>query len=68
MSGDTNVKNRNICFSITRFTCKIISAIHIWHIKAGKVYKLVSLRLQPEAVLAPVSYRSSRRHRRGEGA
>ena len=25
------------CFSNTRFTCKIISALYIWHIKAGKV-------------------------------
>ena len=25
------------CFSNTRFTCKIISALCIWHIKAGKV-------------------------------
>ena len=53
------------CPSNTRFACKIISALHIWHIKAGKVYTLeiVSLRPQLETFLAPVSYRSSRRRR-----
>ena len=35
---------------------KIISALYIRQIKAGK-------RPQPETVLAPVSYRSSRRRR-----
>ena len=48
------------CFSNTRFTCKIISAFYIWHIKAGKV---VLLRPKLETILAPVSYRSSRRRR-----
>ena len=48
------------CFSNTHFTCKITSALYIWHIKAGKV---VLLRPKLETVLAPVSYRSSRRHR-----
>ena len=48
------------CFSNTRFTCKIISALYIWHIKAGKV---VLLRPKLETVLAPVFYRSSRRRR-----
>ena len=47
--------------SNTRFTCKIISALYIWHIKAGRV---VLLRPKLEAVLAPVSYRSSRRRRK----
>ena len=51
-----------MCFSNTRFTCKIISALYIWHIKAGKVYTLeiVSLWPQLKTVLAPVSYWSSR--------
>ena len=31
------VKIAIMCFSNTRFTCKIISALYIWHIKAGKV-------------------------------
>ena len=48
------------CFSNTRFTCKIISALYIWHIKAGKV---VLLRPKLETFLAPVSYRLSRRCR-----
>ena len=48
------------CFSNTRFTCKMISTLYIWHIKAGKV---VLLRPKLETVLAPVSYRSSRRRR-----
>ena len=44
------------CLSNTHFTCKIIPALYIWHIRAGK-------RPQPETVPAPVSYRSSRRRR-----
>ena len=66
MSGDTNwLKIAITWLSNTRFTCKIIDALYIWHIKAGKVNKLeiVSLVTATEAVLAPVSVRSSRRRR-----
>ena len=52
----TRLKIAITCLSNTRFTRKIIPALCIWHIKAGK-------RPQRETVLAPVSYRSSRRRR-----